>query len=112
MNNAQRARRLAALNDAALAIAGDLDLDRVLEKILKTAARLVGARYGALGIPDGRGGFGRFLTVGISEKRADRIGALPRVHGVLGALVTKGKTIRSRDIRRHPEFSWYQEHHP
>ena len=41
MNNAQRARRLAALNDAALAIAGDLDLDRVLEKILKTAARLV-----------------------------------------------------------------------
>ena len=112
MNNAQRARRLAALNDAALAIAGDLDLGRVLEKILRTAARLVGARYGALGIPDGRGGFGRFLTVGISEQRADRIGALPRVHGVLGALVSRGKAIRSRDIRRHPEFSWYPEQHP
>jgi signal transduction histidine kinase len=109
---AQRARRLAALNEAALAIAGDLDLDRVLDRILKTAARLVGARYGALGIPDGRGGFGRFLTVGISEKRAERIGALPRVHGVLGALVSKGKPIRARDIRRHPEFSWYPEHHP
>src|SRR3989441_999757 len=95
MNMAQRARRLAALNEAALAIAGDLDLDRVLEKILKTAAKLIGARYGALGIPDGRGGFGRFLTVGISEQRADRIGALPRVHGVLGALVSKGKPIRS-----------------
>jgi signal transduction histidine kinase len=108
----QRARRLAALNEAALAIAGDLDLNRVLEKILKTAARLVGARYGALGIPDGRGGFGRFLTVGISEQRADRIGALPRAHGVLGALVSKGKPIRSRDIRRHPDFSWYPEHHP
>ena len=38
---AQRARRLAALNQAALAIAGDLDLDRVLEKTLKTAAHLV-----------------------------------------------------------------------
>jgi signal transduction histidine kinase len=112
MNLAQRARRLAALNEAALAIAGDLDLDRVLEKILKTAARLVGARYGALGIPDGRGGFGRFLTVGISEQRAERIGALPRVHGVLGALVSKGKPIRARDIRRHPEFSWYPDGHP
>ena len=112
MNLAQRARRLEALNVAVLAIVGDLDLDRVLEKILKTAARLVGARYGALGIPDGRGGFGRFVTVGISEQRAERIGALPRVHGVLGALVSKGKPIRSRDIRRHPEFSWYPEHHP
>jgi len=105
-------RRLAALNDAALAIAGDLDLDRVLQKILRTTARLVGARYGALGIPDGRGGFGRFLSVGISEARADKIGALPRVHGVLGSLVTEGKPIRSRDIRRHPRFSWYPAHHP
>ena len=111
-NVAERARRLAALNQAALAIAGDLDLDRVLEKILRTAARLVGARFGALGIPDGHGGFGRFLTVGISEARADRIGSLPRVHGVLGALVTEGKPIRARDIRRHPEFSWYPQAHP
>src|SRR5438094_5416558 len=109
---AQRARRLAALNEAALAIAGDLDLDRVLEKLVRTAARLVGARYGALGCPDGAGGFGRFLTVGISEPRTARIGALPRVHGVLGSLVTEGKPIRSRDIRRHPKFSWYPAQHP
>src|SRR5256884_5212350 len=109
---ARRAHRLAALNEAALAIAGDLDVDRVLQKILTTAARLVGARYGALGIPDRHGGFGRFLTVGISEQRAARIGTLPRVHGVLGSLVTDGKPIRSRDIRRHPKFSWYPAEHP
>src|SRR2546430_6656003 len=109
---ARRRRRPAALNEAALAIAGDLDLDRVLQKILTTAARLVGAKYGALGIPDRHGGFGRFLTVGISEQRAARIGTLPRVHGVLGSLVTDGKPIRSRDIRRHPKFSWYPAEHP
>ena len=111
-NTRERARQLAALNQAALTIAGDLDLDRVLRKILRTAQRLVTARYGALGVPDGRGGFGRFLTVGISEQRASRIGSLPRVHGVLGALVTEGKPIRVRDIRRHPRFSWYPDHHP
>ncbi len=105
-------RELAALNRAILAIAGELDLERVLRTILRTAARLVGARYGALGIPDGRGGFGRFLTVGVSEARAERIGTLPRVHGVLGALVTEGRPIRVQDIRRHPRFSWYPEHHP
>jgi signal transduction histidine kinase len=106
------ARQLNALNSAALAISGDLDLERVLTRILKTAASLARARYGALGVPDGRGGFGRFLTVGISEKRAALIGQLPRVHGVLGALVTRGKPIRVKDIRRHPLFSWYPEHHP
>jgi signal transduction histidine kinase len=108
----ERARQLEALNRAALQIAGDLDLDRVLMKILRTARSLARARYGALGVPDGQGGFDKFLTVGISEKRARLIGDLPRFHGVLGVLLRDGKAIRMRDIRRHPEFSWYPEHHP
>jgi signal transduction histidine kinase len=109
---AQQQQRFASLQRATLAISGDLDLRRVLQRILRTAVRLAGARYGALGIPDGRGGFGRFLTVGISEARARRIGSLPRVHGVLGALITRGRPIRTRDIRRHPLFGWYPAHHP
>jgi len=106
----RRARQLAAVNRAALAIAGDLDLRAVLERILRTARQLVHARYGALGIPDGHGGFGTFLTVGISQTRAKRIGSLPRVHGVLGTLLNR--PIRMADIRRHPDFSWYPAHHP
>ncbi len=105
-------RQLRALNNAVLAIAGDLELERVLRTILQTAASLARARYGALGVPDGRGGFGRFITVGISEARARLIGQLPRVHGVLGALLTEGKPIRVRDIQAHPRFSWYPAHHP
>ena len=107
-----RAKQLEALNRAALAIAGDLDLDRVLLNILGTARSLVKARYGALGVPDGQGGFDKFLTVGISEKRARLIGDLPRYHGVLGVLLRDGGAIRMPDIKRHPEFSWYPEHHP
>jgi hypothetical protein len=49
-----RVRQLAAPNRAALAIADDLDLDRVLTRILSTARSLVRARYGGLGVPDGR----------------------------------------------------------
>jgi signal transduction histidine kinase len=94
-----------------LAIAEDLDLDRVLQRILRTARAAAGARYGALGVPDGRGGFARFLTVGVSEGRAARIGDLPRVHGVLGALLKDG-AIRMPDIRRHPQFGYYPSHHP
>lgn len=94
-----------------LAIDGDADLDRVLDRVLRAARAAVGARYAALGVPDGRGGFARFLTVGISERRAAEIGDLPRVHGVLGALLNDGP-IRLRDIRRHPRFGYYPHRHP
>jgi signal transduction histidine kinase len=107
-----RAQQLAALNRAALAIAEDLDLDTVLTTILRTASRLVRARYGALGVPDGRGGFDRFITVGITDAAARRIGDLPRFHGVLGVLLSDGKPIRMADIRKHPSFGWYPAHHP
>ncbi|HXM58175.1 MAG TPA: GAF domain-containing sensor histidine kinase [Candidatus Dormibacteraeota bacterium] len=94
-----------------LAIDEDVDLDRVLERVLRAARAAAGARYGALGVPDGRGGFARFLTVGVSERRAAEIGELPRVHGVLGALLDDGP-IRLRDIRRHPKFGYYPVRHP
>ena len=94
-----------------LAIAEDLDLDRVLDRVLRSARSAVAARYGALGVPDGHGGFARFLTVGITERRAAQIGELPRVHGVLGALLGE-RAIRLPDIRRHPQFGYYPAHHP
>jgi signal transduction histidine kinase len=31
---------------------------------------------------------------------------------VLGVLLEGGKSIRVKDIRKHPQFSWYPEHHP
>src|ERR1700730_10123050 len=78
-----RALQMEALNQAALSIAGDLDLDSILQRILRTARKLARARYGALGVPDGKGGFDQFITVGISEKLARMIVDLPRFHGVL-----------------------------
>jgi signal transduction histidine kinase len=94
-----------------LALGDDPDLNVVLERILRTARKLVGARYAALGVPDGRGGFARFVTAGIAEKRAALIGELPRTHGVLGVLIDDG-AIRLHDIRRHPKFSYFPRHHP
>jgi two-component system, NarL family, sensor histidine kinase DevS len=42
--------RLEHLLDAVVALAGDLSLDSVLERIVTTATSLVGADYGALGV--------------------------------------------------------------
>ena len=62
-------------------------------------------------MPDGRGGFARFVTSGISERVAATIGELPRTHGVLGALLEEGPILLD-DIRQHPRFSYYPAHHP
>ena len=105
-------RQLLDLHRAALEIGGDIDRDRVLHTILRTAARLVHARYAALGVPDPDGGFGTFLTVGISKARSLRIGELPRLHGILGTLLREGRLIRLADITTHPRFSYYPAHHP
>src|ERR1700686_4619653 len=94
-----------------LALGDDPDLDLVLQRILQAARRLVAARYAALGVPDGRGGFARFVTSGISEKRAAQIGELPRTHGVLGVLLEEGPILLA-DIRKHPRFGYYPQHHP
>jgi len=94
-----------------LALAGNPDLNLVLRRTLRVARSAVGARYAALGVPDGYGGFERFLTQGITPKQAERIGALPRAHGVLGALLDEGPIVL-RDIRRHPRFSYFPAHHP
>ncbi len=94
-----------------LALGDNPDLNAVLDRIVRAARRQVNARYAAIGVPDGRGGFARFVTSGITDKRAAAIGELPRTHGVLGALLEEGP-IRLDDIRRHPRFSYYPEHHP
>jgi signal transduction histidine kinase len=94
-----------------LALGDAPDLGTVLERIVRAARRQSTARYGAIGVPDGRGGFARFVTSGISERVAATIGELPRTHGVLGALLEEGPILLD-DIREHPRFSYYPAHHP
>ncbi|TMD57635.1 MAG: GAF domain-containing protein [Chloroflexi bacterium] len=109
---APRSTQLDELHRAVLAIGGDLDLDRTLRRILRSAAKLVGARYAALGIQSADGGFGTFITIGISARQQELIGSLPRLHGLLGTILKKGAPVRLADIRRHPDFSYYPANHP
>ena len=51
-----------------LAVASELSVDEVLQRLVDSARELAGARYAALGIPDGAGGFRRFLVSGMSDE--------------------------------------------
>ncbi len=107
-----RAERLAALEAATRAVAAELDIDRVLGVIVDRVRELVGARYAALGIADGRGRIERFITSGISPEGRAAIGAVPSGHGLLGLIIRGGETVRAEDIARHPARHGFPPHHP
>ena len=103
---------LYALDRATRAIAGELDLDRVLQLIVDSVRELVEARYAALGTFDDRGRIERFITSGIDDELRSRIGPLPQGHGLLGTIIRDGRTLRIPDISRHPDSFGFPPHHP
>ena len=107
-----RAARLAALEAATRAVAAELDIDRVLGLIVDRVRELVGAKFAALGLVDGRGRIERFITSGIDPERRAEIGGVPRGHGLLGLVIRDGRTIRAADIAAHPAHYGFPSHHP
>jgi signal transduction histidine kinase len=103
---------LYALDRATRAIAGELDVDRVLQLIVDSVRELVGARHAALGIVGADGMIERFITSGISEELRRQIGPLPQGHGLLGTIIRDGVTLRIPDIASHPESRGFPPHHP
>ncbi len=104
---------LRAVSDAVLAVAAERSVDEVLQRLVDSARELVGARYAALGIPDGSGGFRRFLVAGMSDELIAAMGPLPRTHGMLGAMLTADGAYLSRDIHEDPRFrGWWPNDHP
>jgi signal transduction histidine kinase len=111
------ARRLSptlkAVSDAVLGVTVELSVEEVLQRLVHGARDLASARYAALGLPDGDGGFRRFLTSGMSDDLIASFGPLPRQHGVLGAMLELRTPYRSADIHEHPRFrGWWPDRHP
>src|SRR5947207_15924553 len=104
---------LKAVSDAVLGVAANLSVDEVLQKLVDAARELAGARYAALGIPDGEGGFRRFLVSGMSDELIESLGPLPRTHGMLGAMLETSDAYLTDDIHVHPRFGgWWPSGQP
>ncbi|MEA2147379.1 MAG: hypothetical protein QOG59_2966 [Solirubrobacteraceae bacterium] len=104
---------LKAVSDAVLAVASELSVEQVLQRLVDSARELAGARYAALGIPDGTGGFRRFLVSGMSDELIASLGPLPRTHGMLGAMLETDAPYRAGDIQDDPRFGgWWPRGHP
>jgi signal transduction histidine kinase len=105
--------RLHALIDAILLIETDADLDGLLSRITETASRLVGARYGALGViaRDGTT-LSRFITYGLDPVAQAAIGTEPRGHGLLGEIIRLRTTLRIDDLAKHETSVGFPPNHP
>ncbi|MBT2206792.1 MULTISPECIES: GAF domain-containing sensor histidine kinase [Actinomadura] len=103
---------LHAVSSAVLAVTRHLSVHEVLQVIVRAAAQLLDARYAALGVPDDEGSFGEFVVEGVSDEEWDRIGPLPRQHGMLAAMLHGDTPKRLKDIRREPEFEGWPVAHP
>ncbi|KJL19916.1 Hypoxia sensor histidine kinase response regulator DosT [Microbacterium azadirachtae] len=104
--------RLRSLLGATRAVSEDLDLDAMLRRIVRAAIELVGARYGALGVIDEDGLLERFIHEGIADEVVQEIGAPPTGHGLLGAVIEQGQTIRIPRIADDPRSVGFPAHHP
>lgn len=103
---------LHAVSSAVLAVTSHLSVHEVLQVIVRAAAQLLDARYAALGVPDDEGSFAEFVVEGVSDEQWDRIGPLPRQHGMLAAMLRDDTPKRLADIRREPEFEGWPVAHP
>jgi signal transduction histidine kinase len=102
-----------AVSDAVLAIAAERSVESILQRLVEAARELVNARYAALGVPDGDGGFAQFLTAGMSDELVESLGPLPRTHGMLAAMLETPEPYRIDDVQRDPRFrGWWPSGHP
>jgi signal transduction histidine kinase len=100
------------LLQAGLALASELSLETVLQRIVDLARQITGAHYGALGVlgPDRR--IQQFITAGIDDETRRAIGHYPTGGGLLGALIEDAKPLRLADISKDPRSVGFPPHHP
>ena len=104
--------RLSRLNEAALRISENLDLDTVLHRVIDGACSLTRARYGALVAFDDSGSIETLITSGITPEERGRLGDLPKGLGLLQYLNEIEGPLRLADIAGHPRSVGFPENHP
>ncbi|MFJ9826954.1 GAF domain-containing protein [Streptomyces sp. NPDC101160] len=106
--------RVPQLLEAMRLVGTGLELHSTLDRICETAAELADARYAAIGVVDDEGeGLSDFVTYGVGDDVARRIGRRPDGHaGLLGALIREPGTIRLADLATDPRAAGFPPGHP
>jgi len=109
----RRSEHLEALREAALALTTELDLAKVLQRVVDLSRTLVDARYGALAVfaPDNHT-VESFYVSGMSEDAHPMPANLPSGVGLLGVLSDSDRPIRLSDIGADARAIGFPPGHP
>jgi len=102
------------LLDAIVTMGAGLSIDDLLDRIVKVAGALAGAKYAALGVlaSGGERRLRLFITHGLSVEEQILIGDLPSGHGVLGLLIDHPEPLRLPEITAHRASYGFPANHP
>jgi len=95
-----------------LALASELSLEAVLERIVELAVELTDAQYGALGVLGKDGRIAQFITKGVSPEQRAAIGDPPTGHGILGLLIEDARPVRIPNLGQHSLSYGFPPNHP
>ena len=109
---AEWSTRLAGMYEVTKSLVGELSLDRLLQQSVEEVTRLVGAKYGAIGISGEGGDLERFMHTGLTPEEVERIGDPPKGRGILGAMLREGRPLRLDDLTQDPRAFGFPPHHP
>ena len=102
--------RLSRLSQASLRIAGDLDLDTVLQETVDGARALTGARYGVLAVLDDSGQVEALMASGLTPDEFQGLQEIPGGAVIFEYLGSLPEPLRVADFAEHaaalglPEF--------
>src|SRR5690349_17803149 len=111
-DNTALVQRLQIMSNTFVTITSELDLDKVLQRIADAARDVAQAQYAAMGVVNEAGIITSFITSGISSEDREKIGALPRGHGLLGVLIKQGQPLRVPKIAADPRSCGFPPNHP
>jgi signal transduction histidine kinase len=105
-------RQLKTIAESVMYAAEADTLGEVLQRIADISRETVGARYAALGVPDGKGSLEFFEISGMTPEDASRIPHPPLGRGLLGAIMIEREPIRLTNIQQDPRSIGFPENHP
>lgn len=112
ISSAVQGLALIAAYEAALAVASEVRLEPVLQRIVDLSRTVVPARYAALGLFGADGRISRLLTSGLTAREIAQLGSAPAGHGLLGVLLRDDEPLLIDDIPGHPDAVGFPAHHP
>jgi signal transduction histidine kinase len=108
----QYLKHIKEITTSMLKVAESSDLQVIFDYIAEIAKDLVGAKYAALGIPDGKGTLKYFKTAGMTEEQIAMLEHYPKGHGLLGAIISERHNIRLDDLAKDHRSVGFPANHP